>query len=796
MLIAIGGASVASMYYNTLGDLPDITELKHVTFETPMQIYTSDGKLIGEFGEHKRIPVEFDKIPLKLKQAFLAIEDSRFYSHSGVDPIGIVRAGIVSLLEGQASQGASTITQQVARNFYLTRDKTLSRKLKEVFISFRMEQLLSKDEIFELYLNKIALGHRAYGVAAAAQTYYGKTLDQLTLGQIATIAGLPKAPSTLNPISYPQRALNRRNTVLSRMLELGYISKDEYENAKKEDIHTYYHSTPIEVYAPYVAEEARIFALDKFGEDAYTKGINIYTTINSSMQNSANYAVFKGLTDYDTRHGYRGAKANIKALLDTEDNKYKILKTIRSYDKYYYIKAQMVQSINTKDNSATLLDKDGNEQILSWKGMSWARKFISDTNQGEYPKKVTDILKIGDIIYTYENDKLLTLTQVPDVEAGLIALNQYTGQIDALVGGYDYAKSKFNHVTQGKRQTGSNFKPFLYSAAIASGINVNSVLLDEPIQTWDPGSQTWWMPKNTPNKFEGPMTLREGLAKSKNVVSIRLIRQVGVDAFVEHLKKFNIFVPKEQQVESMALGTVELTPMQTLIGYSTFANGGYLIEPYLVQKIDENDQTIYEHPRAMVDSSAPDIVENNTALEYKDGVSEEQKNITPKQVLSHAHAYIVSDLLKSVVNGGEGLNGHFYGTGQRAARLTQRSDISGKTGTTNKVHDAWFTGFNANMVVTTWVGFDNDRNLGFAKPNHPEGGAYTAIPIFAQFFKEAQKDVPESNIQMPSDIIYTTNARVKDIAISNGRAINESNEKDNTENTGINSTVVDESNIF
>lgn len=796
--VGLSGGAVAAMYYKTLDDLPNVEELKKVTFERPMSIYTADNKLIGEFGEHKRFPVDINEIPDKLKQAFLAIEDTRFYEHTGIDPVGIIRAIVVAVTKQKATQGASTITQQVARNFFLSREKTLERKIKEVFISWRIEQVLTKDEILELYLNKIALGHRAYGVAAAAQVYYGKDLQDLTLGQMATIAGLPKAPSSLNPISHPNRSKDRRNLVLSRMLSLGYITQEEFDKANSEPYKSYYHSTPIEAYAPYVAEEARIFAIEKLGEQAYTDNVKIYTTVNAKIQNDASRAVFRGITEYDSRHGYRGPVLNVTEIKNFDPTLDNFNDLLHRYDKYQFIEPAIVSAIDDETKTTTIYRRNKGTVQMPFESISWARKFISDTQMGPAFTHPSEIFAVGDLIYVYEDDKQqVQLTQIPDIEAALVALNPYTGSIEAMVGGYDFAKSKLNRVTQAKRQTGSNFKPFLYSAALAQGIAVNSIILDEPIKTWDPGSAKWWSPKNTPNKYDGPMTLREGLAKSKNVVSIRLIRHVGVQNVVTHLKKFGIDVPKSQQSESMALGSVELTPLETARGMTTFANGGYLIDPYLISKITrgENDEVVYEAQPKLASHSAPNRVINGLDLIYDQDVPKDEN--MAKQILSHKHAFIMADMMHSVIYGGKGLEKPYWGTGGRASRYTGRSDLSGKTGTTNKVHDAWFTGFNKNLVATAWVGFDNSRNLGYSRTKGFEGGAYTALPIFSYFFKDAQEGVENSPIPRPQGLTMRKNATLVDYSLENSEFVNEIDlNVEQVENTGVDSSNVNENDIF
>lgn len=804
----ISGACGAGLYYKTLGDLPDVNELKEVTFETPMKIYTADKKLIGEFGESKRIPVKLDKIPLKLRQAFLAIEDTRFYDHSGIDPIGIFRAAVVSATSGSARQGASTITQQVARNFFLTREKTLQRKLKEVFISLRIEQVLTKDEIFELYLNKIALGHRSYGVAAAAQTYYGKDLNELSLGQMATIAGLPKAPSVLNPISNPEKSKDRRHLVLERMYSLGFITKEEFDAADNEPYRAEFHSSKLEAYAPYVAEKARQIAIEKFGEKAYTDGIEIYTSVLAKDQEAAHYAVFKAVTDYDARHGYRGSDDNITTISGYDKDTFDIAKYLYSKDIFHYIHPAVVTEVNDKEQYLKATARGNKTVTIKFEHIKWAAPFISDKRQGPSPRCVSDVTKEGDLIYFYENEQHEhVLTQIPQVEASIVALDQFTGGIKAMVGGYDFAKSKFDRITQSVRQTGSNFKPFLYSAAVAKGINVNSIFQDEPIKTWDPGSRTWWEPKNSPNRYDGPMTLREALARSKNVVSIRLIRQIGVHNAVKHVEKFGFQIPKSQQVEAMALGSVEVTPLDLVTGYATFANGGYKIEPYLVSKIIKNGTVVYEYDPPVADPNAPDRVKNSIRLEYVPGLAEPENS--PPQVLSHKNAYIVADIMKSVIYGGHGISGPYWGTGGRASSTTKRTDLHGKTGTTNNVHDAWFSGYNGHFVATSWMGFDSDRDLGYSRFQGPEGGAYSALPIWAQFVKVSEEDQPMAELPVPEGIYKCSNEGITDWCIKgatsisqDGAAGDESTEEQSeaqsgdTTQTEIDTSVVDSDNIF
>ncbi|MGN0902238.1 MAG: penicillin-binding protein 1A, partial [Succinivibrio sp.] len=632
-----------------------------------------------------------------------------------------------------------------------------------------------------LYLNKIALGHRAYGVAAAAQTYYGKTLDELTLGEMATIAGLPKAPSALNPITNPKRSRDRRHLVLDRMYTLGFITKEEYEKADAEPYKAEFHSSKLEAYAPYVAEKARLLALDKIGASAYTDGIEIYTTVNSNDMEAAHYAVFKAVTQYDHRHGYRGSKVNVNTLKESEKD-FDEDSFLYKHDVYRYIHPAIVTE--TDDNAGFLKAKSRNGDItIKFEQMKWAAPFISDKRQGPSPKRVSDVANNGDLIYYFtDEDNQTVLTQIPEVEASLIALNQYNGAVVAMVGGFDFAKSKFDRTTQSTRQTGSNFKPFLYSAAVAKGININSIMQDEPIKTWDPGSRSWWSPKNSPNRYDGPMTLREALARSKNVVSIRLIRQIGVHNVVEHVAKFGLNVPKSQQVEAMALGSVEVTPLDLVTGYATFANGGYKVEPYLVTKIVKGGQTIYSYEPKTCNPTSKDKVVNSIELQYTDNTVGENE---PPQVLSHKNAFIVGDMMSSVIYGGEGISGPYWGTGSRAFRTTGRDDLHGKTGTTNNVHDAWFSGFNGYVTATAWMGFDTDRDLGWSRSQGPEGGAYSALPIWAEFIKLTQKDLPPSPMPVPEGLGKCSNNGLVDWCISGGSSLSEEYDSGNDDLDGI-----------
>lgn len=743
-------------YYHVQSALPSVDSLKHVTFETPLKIFTSDEKLIAEFGEHRRIPLKIEEIPQNVKNAFLAIEDSRFYEHYGIDPIGIIRAAYVSLSTGKKTQGASTITQQVARNFFLSNEKTYTRKIKEIFLSWKIEQSLTKDEILELYLNKIALGHHSYGVAAAAFVYFGKDINDLTLGEIAIIAGLPKAPSNLNPISHPQRAKERRHLVLGRMLSLGMITKEQYTEADNEPIIASYHVTEIEANAPYVAESIRQKLESTYGSEIYVAGYKAYATVSSKLQESANHALFAGLTEYDIRHGYRkpknilqDSKNNID--LNNEDNIAKYLKSVTTYE---YITPAIVTNLQ-KDNSATIYVKNHGVETLKWEFIKWARPFKNDSYVGTQPKNINDVLTIGDLIYVDTNDKNeYRLRQVPQVQSALISIDTHTGAILAMVGGYSFKQSSFNRVEQAKRQAGSNIKPFLYSAAIASGYSLATLMLDDKISIWNPWSKKNWSPKNSPNVYEGRIPLRMALAKSKNVVSVRLLRTLGIDNFVTHLNKFGFEIGRYQRNDSLALGAYEVTPLELATAYSSFSNSGYKIEPYLISKVTvgEDDTVIYQANPSIACQNCPDAVKNTIKPEI---LEDEAQNLTmnnyAEQIITHSNAFLISSALNSVIFGGRYNGGSYWGTGGKAQAL-KRNDISGKTGTTNESRDAWFSGFNGRIATTVWVGFDNfARTLG-----RGESGGKAALPIWIEYMRTALDGMPITPVPLDKNIIHSS----------------------------------------
>jgi penicillin-binding protein 1A len=585
--ILLGAGSIYGLYKFIEPQLPDVATLKDVRLQIPMQVYSADGELIAQYGEKRRIPLTLNQIPPEMVKAFVATEDSRFYEHHGVDPVGIFRAASVALFSGHASQGASTITQQLARNFFLSPERTLMRKIKEVFLAIRIEQLLNKDEILELYLNKIYLGYRAYGVGAAAQVYFGKPVDQLTLSEMAVIAGLPKAPSTFNPLYSLDRATARRNVVLARMLSEGYISQTQYDQARGEAIDADYHAPEIAFSAPYLSEMVRQEMVNRYGDKAYEDGYRVYTTITRKVQLAAQDAVRNNVMDYDMRHGYRGPSNVLWKPGESAWDSKKITDTLKALPTYGPLEPAVVTAANAQEATAML--GDGTSVSLHMDGMRWARPYRSDTAQGPTPRKVTDVVLAGQQIWVRMVNEGWWLAQVPDVNSALVSINPHDGAVLALVGGFDFNQSKFNRATQALRQVGSNIKPFLYTAAMDKGLTLASILNDVPISRWDAGAGSDWRPKNSPDEYAGPIRLRQGLGQSKNVVMVRAMRAMGVDYAAEYLQRFGFPAQNIVHTESLALGSASFTPMQVARGYSVMANGGFLIDPYFITKI-ENDQ--------------------------------------------------------------------------------------------------------------------------------------------------------------------------------------------------------------
>ncbi|MED5509233.1 MAG: penicillin-binding protein 1A [Pseudomonadota bacterium] len=681
---------------------------------------------MAEFGEKRRIPVEYQEIPPQMIDAFLAAEDDRFYQHPGVDYQGIIRAVYSLLMTGEKTQGGSTITMQVARNFFLTSEKTYLRKLNEIILALEMEQVLTKEEILALYLNKIYLGNRAYGVGAAANVYYGRPLSELTLPEMAMIAGLPKAPSRYNPIANPERAMIRRNYVLRRMWEVGYISEQDYLEASQAPVSATYHGREIEVYAPYVAEMVRTRLIDEFGEDIYTSGFNVYTTIRGEHQQAANRALQTALLEYDRRHGYRGPIAEIE--LDENVSEDLLTEKLFSYDSIGPLKPAIVTEIS--DESATIFIKKLGYATLTLGSMKWAQKKLSTNSRGAVPKKVSDVMQPGHIIRVENRDsENWQLAQLPEAEGALVALAPHDGAITALNGGFDYFNNKFNRVTQSRRQPGSGFKPFIYSAALEKGYTAASIINDAPVVFDDPGLENVWRPENYSGKFFGPTRLREALIHSRNLVSIRLLRDIGADYAVEYAKRFGFDDTMLHKNLSLALGSGNAAPWDMATAYAALANGGFKIEPYLIQRVENaNGEVVFQ-------ASPKTVCETCQLAEAN---SDDESFSVANRVMTAQNNYIMNSLLRDVVR---------YGTGRKAMSLG-RNDLAGKTGTTNDQLDAWFNGFHPELVAVSWVGFDRPRSLG-----RYETGGRAALPMWIDFMEVALQGLPDSPLEQPIDMV-------------------------------------------
>lgn len=697
--------------------LPDVDSLKTVQLEVPLQIYTQDGLLIQEYGEKKRIPVTYDQIPPLLTQALLVTEDQRFFEHPGVDVFGLGRAAVRMIQTGTKSQGGSTITMQVARNFFLDRKKTFLRKFNEILLAIRIDRELSKEKILELYLNKIYLGNRAYGVEAAAQIYYGKTLKELTLGEMAMIAGLPQAPSTQNPIANPKAAKSRRNHVLDRMLEEHIITEQQHREAIEEPVKTYFHSTTLEAHAPYIAEMIRQSLYDKFGPDAYTKGYKVYATIQSKLQNAANDSVEKHLLAYDERHGFRGP-VDHPTLPNTDAAT--LRHALSGYPDINSLKPAIVTEVEARQMS--VLTREGDILQITWPGLAWARPALREGWVGRAPKSAHEIVHVGDVVYIKEIDGTWKLSQVPEVEAALVAINPANGAIQALVGGFNFPRSKFNRATQSGRQPGSSFKPFLYAAALNKGYSLASIINDAPIVVDDPSLANLWRPHNVDHQFGGPTRLREALVQSKNLVSIRILDDIGIDYAVDFIARFGFNKSALPRTLSLALGTLSVSPIELATAYAVFANGGYKIEPYLIDRITDLEGHILMQTRPL-------------HRPYPHEKAKDATDIAPR-IIPEEIAFLMHSALLDVIQRGTA----------KEARTLNRPDLAGKTGTTNDQVDAWFCGYTPDLVAVTWVGYDTPISV-------HEYGSRLALPLWIDFMRVALKDLPPNEIKPPLHVV-------------------------------------------
>lgn len=776
LLLAV--VAVGAAYWLIAPRLPSVAVLKDYRMQVPLRVLSADGKLIASFGETRRIPVDITKVPQRLKSAVLSAEDSDFYHHPGVDWHGIARAGWhVVISGGDKGSGGSTITQQVARNFFLSPEKLYSRKLTEIFIALRMENELGKDQILELYLNKMFLGHRSYGVAAAAEYYYGKTLDQLSIAECATLASTFQLPSVVNPINNPDRMLARRNWVLGQMLEHDYINKDEHAQAVAEPNHASAHEQPIELAAPYLAEMVRLQVLDRLGNDALTEGYVIRTTVTSERQRAAVEALRKGLIAYDHRHGWRGPEAHQELGVATGPDDYDRL--LANYTDIAGMEPGIVTTVSP--SSAQIYLSTGATAQLGMDEVRWARAYISDGRVGAAPRNVASVLKRGDIIRLVRNEKNdgWLLTQIPKVQGSLVSVKPEDGSIQALVGGFNFLRSKFNRAVMAARQPGSSFKPYLYAAAFDRGFTPTSIINDAPLALPDPSRPNGiWAPSNDDGKFAGPMRLREALVQSKNLVSVRLLDALGMRYARDYITRFGLPLTSLPNNLSMALGTASVSPMSMARGYAVFANGGYLVTPYFISEIDDRDgKPIYvaNPTRAcrncqerLLDTRPPGPPPTDMSKLTANGVTPgglAQPGATPAatgsvagvgdavlpadahtgpqapllapQVLDARTDYLMTSLMQDVILRGTGF----------AAKSLGRDDLAGKTGSTNDHRDAWFVGYNGDLSTSVWVGFDDFSSLG-----RGEFGAKAALPIWMDFMGTVLKDQPSSTLPMPPGI--------------------------------------------
>lgn len=750
--VLLGGLALGAAYWLISPRLPSVDTLKDVRLQVPLKVISADDQLIATFGETKRTPVRIQDVPDQLKHAFLAAEDADFYSHRGIDLGGILRAVWLTVSTGSKHvAGGSTITQQVARMFFLSSEVSYTRKLSEIFLAFRIESALSKDEILELYLNKSFFGHRSYGIAAAAEFYYGKSLAQLTLPECAMLASIPKFPSTGNPLSRPQRALERRGYVLGRMLENRFITQAEFESATREPDLAQAHEAPVEVDAPYFAELVRQEAIEHLGNNALTDGYVVRTTLNSGYQEAANRALRDALMGYDQRHGYRGAEAHVDLGADAAPTECSV--ALSDYRALAGLYPGIVTE--TAKDKATVCMSDGLSAVVELSAIAWARPHLDEDRRGAAPKSVSDVLKRGDIVrLARDSEGNWKLSQIPAAEAAIVALNPEDGAIESMVGGFSFLRSKFNRVTQSSRSPGSGFKPFLYSAAFDHGFTPASVLNDAPVVFPDPSKPDGvWMPKNDDDTFQGPMRLREALVKSVNLVSVRLLDAIGVRYAREFITRFGLPLNQIPENLSMALGTAAVSPIAMARGYAVFANGGFLVDPYMITQIADRDGNVVfratppvactncdGRQAAAVSTSAPSSATSalnpvGTATAATP-VAPGQPNLATRTV-DPRNAYLVTSMMRDVVRRGTG----------SAAMVLKRNDFAGKTGSTNDHRDAWFTGFNAKIVVSCWVGFDDFSSLG-----RGEFGAKAALPMWIDFMRMATKGMPEQPFDMPAGI--------------------------------------------
>jgi len=723
------GLSGAFLYLSP--NLPSVESLRSIELQIPLRVYSNDAKLIAEFGEMRRSPILFDDIPKDFIHALLAAEDDNFANHYGVDPGSLVRAAAQILKTGRIQTGGSTITMQVAKNFFLSSERSFSRKANEILLALQIERELSKDEILELYINKIYLGNRAYGIEAASQVYYGKSIRDISLAEMAMIAGLPKAPSRFNPVANPERSMERRNWILGRMVKLGRISDQAYQEAISEPLTASLHITAPDLNSPYIAEMARAEMVGRFGGQAYTDGYSVITTVPSDLQEHAQHAIYKGLNAYDRRHGYRKPEQSAIA----EPLWSATLAKTRSI-------SQFLPAIVSKiDNDAiTVLLADGSHEQVNWKTMQWARPYINNRSMGPSPRKPADIVKVGDLIRVQRlDDQSLSFAQIPKAQAALVSLDPHNGAIRSLVGGLSFEQSNYNRAIQAKRQPGSSFKPFVYSAALDAGYTAATIVNDAPLEIFEAGMKAVWRPKNDNNTFLGPIRVREGLYRSRNIVSIRILQDIGMQYARDYISQFGFNPDDLPRNLSLALGTATLTPLEITTGWTAFANGGFKIEPYLIERIENRDgQTIFLANPASTPATQNTSTSSSASAKLALTESSPEPAQQAKRIIDERTAYIMTSMLQDVIK---------RGTGRRALSLG-RSDIAGKTGTTNDSKDSWFAGYNSDIVTTVWAGFDQPESLG-----RNEYGGTVALPIWIDYMAYALKDKPQQPHREPAGMM-------------------------------------------
>ena len=733
VLLILMAVSSLNIYIDS--KLPDEEEIRDIELQVPLKIYTVDLKLIGEFGEKRRTALQFKNIPTHYINAVLAAEDDAFFEHSGVSYSGLIRSVYRLLSSGRIQGGGSTITMQVAGNYLTSRDVSLFRKIKDIFLAYRLERTYSKEEIFEFYVNRIFFGNRAYGIAAASEVYYGKSLNQLNLAQWAMIAALPKAPSSINPLVNPRRALSRRNWILNRMLDLNFIHIEQFNLAIEAPLTATYHGLVSEVEAPYVSETIRRFMIQQYGLGAYREGYEVYTSIDSSMQSAATLSITEGLEEYDRRHGFRKPE-NLNDLFPQEFSEMNLDSQLNfiaqelerdneeiidqsNLDRVTNFLKEFTETNNrfpavvlNTDNGLKVLLKNGDVISIPWsERMDWARPFINENRRGAKPKSYKDLLLFGDLVWIQEEKVTgeLFLTQIPDLQGSLVSIDPNSGSIKALVGGYDFFLSKFNRAEQSSPLLGSNFKPFLYASAFSEGFTASTLINDAPIIFEDEALEEKWRPRNASGKFYGPTRLREGLLQSRNLVSVRLLRDLGVEKAISYAQKFGFDKSRLPADLSLSLGTASLSPLLNAAAYSVFANGGKAVEPYFIEEIiDRNGDVVFQR---------------------------EKKDL--QQVIDPRIAFLISDILQEAST---------RGTARKVSELKRR-DFAGKTGTTNDAESTWFTGYNNSLVTTVWAGFDQPRSLG-----NREFGSSVALPIWLSFTKEIIDQIPVNNTLPPEGL--------------------------------------------